>query len=311
MTSAIEIKGLSKTFRSEFLQKEKKVLSNLNLSVESGTIFGFLGPNGAGKTTTIKLLTGLIHPTSGTAFIFGKSIREIVSREKMGFLPERPYFYEYLTGLEFLNFCGELFGLSRSSRDKKIDELLELVDLKGSEKMQMRQYSKGMLQRIGLAQALFNDPELVIMDEPMSGLDPVGRKEVRDIILHLKDEGKTVFFSTHILSDAELICDEVAILIGGTLRNQGKLEDFLNPKVKSIEVCLRGVSKEQLSQIKPMLSSMTFHDERILVCLDREERLEKLLAWVAQEKAQVISITPRKETLEDLFLEEYKVGVKA
>lgn len=310
MMPAIEINGLSKTFRSGFLQKEKTVLSNLNLVVECGSIFGFLGPNGAGKTTTLKLLTGLIHPTSGTAFIFGKSIRDIASREKMGFLPERPYFYEYLTGLEFLHFCGELFGLSRSTRDKKIDELLELVDLKGSEKIQMRQYSKGMLQRIGLAQALFNDPELVIMDEPMSGLDPVGRKEVRDIILHLKDEGKTVFFSTHILSDAELICDQVAILIQGELRNQGRLETLLNPKVKSIDLCLRGVSEEKINRIKEMTLSITFHDESILISVDSERSLEKLLAWTAREKAQVISITPRKETLEDIFLKEHNAGLR-
>jgi len=173
----------------------------------------------------------------------------------------------------------------------------------------MRQYSKGMLQRIGLAQALFNDPELVIMDEPMSGLDPVGRKEVRDIILHLKDEGKTVFFSTHILSDAELICDEVAILVQGKLRNQGKLDHLLNPKVKSIDLCLRGVSKEKLMRVEMLSSAMTVHGENLLISVDSEQGLEKLLAWVAQEKAQVISITPRKETLEDLFLEEYKVGV--
>lgn len=308
MTAAIEINGLSKTFRSGFLQKEKQVLSNLNLSVECGSIFGFLGPNGAGKTTTLKLLTGLIHPTAGTAFILGKSIRDIASREKMGFLPERPYFYEYLTGLEFLHFCGALFGLSRSARDKKIDALLELVGLKGSECIQMRQYSKGMLQRIGLAQALFNDPELVIMDEPMSGLDPVGRKEVRDIILHLKDEGKTVFFSTHILSDAELICDQVAILIQGELRNQGRLETLLNPKVKSIDLCLRGVSEEKVNRIKGMTLSITFHDESILISVDSERNLEKLLAWTAQEKIQVVSITPRKETLEDIFLNEYEIG---
>lgn len=310
MMSAIEIDGLSKSFRSGFFLKEKKALLNLTLSVECGSVFGFLGPNGAGKTTTLKLLTGLIHPTSGSAFIFGKSIQDIASRKKMGFLPERPYFYEYLTGLEFLHFCGELFGMSRHTRDKKIDALLELVHLKGSEKIQMRQYSKGMLQRIGLAQALFNDPELVIMDEPMSGLDPVGRKEVRDIILHLKDEGKTVFFSTHILSDAELICDQVAILIQGKLRNQGKLEDLLNPKVKSIDLCLRGISEEKILTIKSIVSSVTVHDHSLLVSVENEDSLEKIIAWISKEKGQIVSITPRKETLEDIFLEEYEAKQK-
>ncbi len=308
MACAIETVNLSKSFRSEFLRKEKKALSDLTLSVESGSIFGFLGPNGAGKTTTLKLLTGLIRPSSGSASIFGKSIQDIRSREKMGFLPERPYFYEYLTGLEFLHFCGSLFGYSRLTSDKKIDALLDLLHLKGAEKTQMRQYSKGMLQRIGLAQALFNDPELVILDEPMSGLDPVGRKEVRDIILHLKDEGKTVFFSTHILSDAELICDQVAILIQGKLRNQGKLAHLLNPKVKSIDVCLKGISEEKVSKIKALASGVGFYDDHILISTDSALGLEKLLAWVAEEKGQVVSVTPRKETLEDIFLEEFETG---
>ena len=183
------------------------------------------------------------------------------------------------------------------------------MDLKGSEKIQMRQYSKGMLQRIGLAQALFNDPDLVIMDEPMSGLDPVGRKEVRDIILCLKGEGKTVFFSTHILSDAELICDEVAILIQGKLKNQGRLEDLLNPKIKSIDLCLKGASEAMCQKIKGMSSSLSVHGENILISIENEESLEKLLAWLSGQKAQIVSIIPRKETLEDLFLEESKVGV--
>ncbi|MDC4223413.1 MAG: ABC transporter ATP-binding protein [Candidatus Manganitrophus sp.] len=246
-TLAIEIKHLTKKYRSGFWLKETESLSDLNLEVEAGSIFGFLGHNGAGKTTTIKLLIGVIHPTSGEAFIFGRPISDIAVKREIGFLPESPYFYDYLTGSEFLHFCGQLFGMTAKERAKRVDALVELVGLKGSEGEQMRKYSKGMLQRIGLAQALINDPKLVILDEPMSGLDPVGRKDVRDIILRLKEEGKTVFFSTHVLTDAEMICDQVGIIIKGRLRSKGKLEALLNPKVQSIEVCLSGIASGRRS----------------------------------------------------------------
>jgi len=306
MTIAIETKNLTKVFRSGFLQKKMTALSELNLSVEAGTIFGFLGPNGAGKTTTLKLLTGLIHPTSGEAFIFGRPIQDLSVKKKLGFLPERPYFYEHLTGLELLHFCGELFGMSYQSRVKKIEELLKLVQLKGSEQTQLRRYSKGMLQRIGLAQSLINDPQMVILDEPMSGLDPIGRKTVRDIILHLKALGKTVFFSTHILSDAEVICDQIAILIKGKLRSQGKIETLLNPKTKSVEICLRDVPQEKIPEIKMISSSVTIHDTSILITVDNESGLEKCITWARREEREIVSIIPRRESLEDLFMEEIK-----
>jgi len=306
MTTAIETRGLTKVFRSSLGLKPSVALSDLSFSVESGTIFGFLGPNGAGKTTTLKLLTGLIYPTSGEGFIFGKSIRDISVKKKLGFLPERPYFYEYLTGHEFLNFCGELFGLDRKIRLDKIEALLDLVHLKGSEHLQLRRYSKGMLQRIGMAQALINDPELVIFDEPMSGLDPIGRKEVRDIMLHLKKLGKTVFFSTHILSDAEVICDQVAILIKGKLKSQGKLTTLLNPRTKSIDVFLRGVSHEMIQQISTIATTVERHDEAYFVSVDDESKLSKLLEWLTKVGGEIISVVPRKECLEDIFMEEIR-----
>ncbi len=284
--------------------KEKCALSDLSLTVEHGTVFGFLGPNGAGKTTTLKLLTGLIQATSGEAFIFGKSIQDVSARSKLGFLPERPYFYEYLTGLEFLHFCGELFGMGLEARRKKIETLLDLVQLKGSEQIPLGRYSKGMLQRVGLAQALINDPDLVILDEPMSGLDPIGRKEVRDIILRLKEEGKTVFFSTHVLSDAEMICDQAGIIINGRLRSVGLLGTLLDPKIRSIEVTVKGISQEKIQAIKPIADSIRAGDQSYHITLTEEEQLPKLIAWTQKESGEILSIIPRKETLEDIFLDE-------
>lgn len=306
MPPVIETKHLTKVFRSGFLMKERKALLDLNLTVERGTAFGFLGPNGAGKTTTLKLLMGLIHPTSGEGFIFGKSIRDNTVKKKIGFLPESPYFYDYLTGREFLHFCGELFGMTQKALDHKIESLIELVQLQGAKKIQLRHYSKGMLQRIGLAQSLINDPDLVILDEPMSGLDPLGRKEVRDIILRLKEEGKTVFFSTHVLSDAEMICDQAGIIVNGQLRNVGALETLLNPKVKSIEVTLKGISEEKIQALKPIADSIRTGDDAYLITLTDEESLPKLINWTQKEKGEIVSIVPRKETLEDIFLDEIR-----
>lgn len=306
MAPAIQIRHLTKRFRSGFWLKESSVLTDLNLEVESGTTFGFLGPNGAGKTTTIKLLIGVLHPTSGEAFIFGRSIREIAIRKEIGFLPESPYFYDYLTGSEFLHFYGQLFGMGSREREEKVRVLFELVKLKGAEQVQLRRYSKGMLQRIGLAQALINDPKLVILDEPMSGLDPIGRKDVRDIILRLKEEGKTVFFSTHVLSDAEMICDQVGIIIKGHLQNVGSLEEMLNPKVKSVEVCVRGLPKGRVHALDPLSNSITTRGEESLISLSDEEALPQLIQWTEREGGKVVSIVPRRETLEDIFMEEMR-----
>ncbi len=306
MIPAIQIRHLTKRFRSGFWMKESTALSDLNLEIECGTTFGFLGPNGAGKTTTMKLLIGVLHPTSGEAFLFGKSIREIAVKREIGYLPESPYFYDYLTGSEFLHFYGQLFGMGSRERKEKIEMLFELVKLKGSEQIQLRRYSKGMLQRIGLAQALINDPKLVILDEPMSGLDPMGRKDVRDIILRLKEEGKTVFFSTHVLSDAEMICDQVGIIVKGQLRNVGRLEEMLNPKVKSVEVCVRGLPEGRIHALDPLSKSITTKGEESLILLQDEEVLPQLIQWAEREGGKIVSIVPRRETLEDIFIEEMR-----
>lgn len=306
MTPVIETRHLTKKFRSGFLMKEVRALSDLNLQITSGTAFGFLGPNGAGKTTAIKLLTGLTLPSSGEALVFGRPVSDFSVRAKIGFLPERPYFYDYLSGKEYLHFCGELFGMSRSERDKKISELLELVGLKEKAGEQLRKYSKGMLQRIGLAQTLINDPALVILDEPMSGLDPIGRKQVRDIIIHLKDAGKTVFFSTHVLSDAEMICDQVGIIIQGKLQNVGNLESLLSPKTSSIEVSIKGMSEASLTGIEQIRSYKKIGEEAYVLKIDDEKALPKLLSSLQAEHVQIVSIVPHKETLEDIFMEEIR-----
>src|SRR2546429_9997221 len=228
MIIAIEIDNLTKDYETGFWRKRKaRALDGLSLTVEGGQIFGFLGANGAGKTTTLKLLMRLIYPTGGTARILGRDINDVAMHARIGYLPENPYFYDYLTAREFLNYCGELFGQDRNQRERRTKELLARVNLDPKNwDRQMRKLSKGTLQRVGLAQALVNDPEIVFLDEPMSGLDPIGRRELRDLIASLNQEGKTVFMCSHILSDIEVLCDSVAILKCGRLAHAGSLEDL-------------------------------------------------------------------------------------
>src|SRR5712692_4755616 len=238
----IRTDGLTKEFRLGLGRQRVVALDRLNLEVNQGEIFGFLGHNGAGKTTAIKLLLGLLTPTAGTAWILDRPITDVAVKQEVGFLPESPYFYEYLTAEEFLTFYGQLFGLGGQRLARKVDELLEMVRITDARRLPLRKFSKGMLQRVGLAQALINDPQLVILDEPMSGLDPIGRREVRDIILQLKDRGKTVFFSTHILPDVEMICDRVGILVRGRLRSVGAIHELVGASaVTSVEVIVEGL----------------------------------------------------------------------
>ncbi len=223
MADAIRIQDLRKTFRLGFIPKPRPVLKGITLTVREGEIFGYLGPNGAGKTTTIKCLLGLIRPDAGAVDIFGRSSLSPRSREELGFLPENPYFYDYLSAREFLAFTADLFGLARRDKEERIARLLALVGLERAADLPLRKYSRGMLQRAGLAQALINEPKLVILDEPLGGMDPLGRKEIRDIIVRFKDQGKTVFFTSHILQDIEMICDRVAIIVGGRIVKEGAL----------------------------------------------------------------------------------------
>src|SRR6202041_2826246 len=235
--AAIQAENLTKDYPVGFLHlKKKRSLEGLTMQVEDGEVFGFLGPNGAGKSTTIKLLTGLIFPTAGNARILGKPISDISMHQDIGYLPEQPYFYDYLTAAELLDYFAQIHKFRASERRERVDRMLKKVGLETARKIQLRKYSKGMLQRVGLAQAILHDPKVVILDEPMSGLDPIGRREVRDIILELKREGKTVLFSTHILSDAEMLCDRVGVIVSGKLQGVGAPGELVGVQTQKMEI---------------------------------------------------------------------------
>jgi ABC-2 type transport system ATP-binding protein len=302
---ALRIQGLTKEYHLGFTRQRVVTLDHLNLEVEKGEIFGFLGHNGAGKTTAIKLLLGLLRPTSGKAWIFDRSIEEVAVKQYVGFLPESPYFYEYLTAEEFLVFYGQLFGLGGSTLAKKVEELLELVSMTSVKSIPLRKFSKGMLQRVGIAQALINDPRLVILDEPMSGLDPIGRRDVRDIILHLRDEKKTVFFSTHILPDVEMICDRIGILVKGCLKAVGAVQSIVGEaSVKSIELVVEGFHGEAVSEILRIGATVVERGNQALISVSDEARVNKCLEIIRQRNGRLVSLVPHKQSLEDLFLKE-------
>jgi len=300
MTDAIRIENLKKSFRLGFIPKMKEILKGISLSVKEGEIFGYLGPNGAGKTTTIKCVLGLIYPDAGTIEIFGQPHGTARARQALGFLPENPYFYDYLTAREFLTFYGDLFGLGRKETGERTGRLLKLVGLERAAGLQLRKFSRGMLQRIGLAQALINDPKLVILDEPLGGLDPLGRKEIRDIIVRFKQEGKTVFFTSHILQDIEMICDHVAIIVGGRVVKQGALQDLVSEKVLFTEMTVSGLPPEAF---RGLGESVSAQGGRVLLKILEENRVDDILALVRERKGKVISLSPRTETLEDIFVE--------
>lgn len=299
----IRTEGLTKVFKVGFWGRKVTALSDLNLHVNEKEIFGFLGPNGAGKTTTLKLLMGLIYPTSGRAWLMGRELTNAAVKKDIGFLPEAPYFYDYLTAHEFLQFYGGLFEIEKGILKGRIERLLEMVGLSGSRHLPLGKFSKGMLQRIGIAQALINDPRLVILDEPMSGLDPIGRREVRDIILNLKNDGKTVFFSSHILTDAEMICDRVGILNRGKLINVGRLDEILDARLKYIEVIAEGIGVDVVSKIDKGV--MTAGD-RIIMRLGKEQQVDEVIELIRGKAGRIISIIPHRESLEDYFIK--KVG---
>lgn len=301
----IQIESLQKVFRVGFWGRRVTAVDQLSLEVHRGEVFGFLGPNGAGKTTTLKILMGLIYPTSGHARLFGRELGDPQTKARLGFLPESPYFYDYLTSREFLGFYGHLFGLWGAVLDKRIDELLELVGMTHAKDLQLRKFSKGMLQRVGVAQALINDPELVVLDEPMSGLDPIGRKEVRDLILRLKETGKTVLFSSHILHDAEVLCDRVAMILKGRLVACGKVTDLLDQGTNhQVELIVDRLSPEGLDHLRPLTAKVVMQGDRMLVVLKSQQQVGGALEIIRAAKASLISLTPQKGSLEDLFIRE-------
>jgi ABC-2 type transport system ATP-binding protein len=289
----IALESVSKRFGS------RTVVHDVSFTVERGEIVGFLGPNGAGKTTTLKMMLGLLRPDRGTVRLFGRPPEDPAARAKLGFLPENPYFYDYLTAVELLDLYGRLHGLPSERRRASIEAVVDRVGLRGKENTALRKLSKGLTQRVGLAQAIQHDPELVILDEPMSGLDPVGRREVRDLILGLRTAGRTVLFSSHILQDAEMLCDRVAIVFRGRLRAVGRLEDLVGRDARWIEVSVRGpVPPEAPGQMTAAPDGTT------LVRVPDMAALMQLLDAVRASHADVLSVWPRRESLEDLFLRE-------
>jgi ABC-2 type transport system ATP-binding protein len=310
--SAIEISGLSKDYPVGFWRKSpRRALDRLSLRVESGEVFGFLGPNGAGKTTTIKLLTGLIFPTEGTASILDRPIGAPAAFRSLGYLPENPYFYDYLTAAELLNYFGRFFPMTAEERRRRVETVLEQAGLTESRDVALRKFSKGMMQRIGIAQAVLHNPEIVLLDEPMSGLDPVGRRDVRNLILRLKAEGKTVFFSTHILSDAEALCDRVAILNRGKLVGVGQIAGLLQRQSgyeAVLECASPGVSAELLPRLqtlcnRPVTVSGGHHRAEV-----SEEKLRELLALSTKDGVRLLSLNPLRFSLEDYFVELLQGG---
>jgi ABC-2 type transport system ATP-binding protein len=295
----IRLEGLSKSFRGHLGIGKTLAVVGLDLAVRRGEVFGLLGPNGAGKTTTLKMILGLLRPDGGRALLFGGPSSDPSTRARIGYLPENPYFYDYLTAEEFLDFYGRLQGVRGAARRAMTKRAMGMVGLRGKERTPLRKFSKGMIQRVGLAQAIQHDPDLVILDEPMSGLDPVGRREVRDLILKLRADGRTVFFSSHILQDAEMICDRVAILDRGRLRSVGMLREMVSDRTRWFEVAARGPLPEL-----PGCERISGDAECILVRVADVESLGYLLAAVRESDGQVLSIWPRRETLEDLFMRE-------
>jgi ABC-2 type transport system ATP-binding protein len=299
-TPAIEILKLTKDYPIGFWSKRmRRSLDSLTLEVADGEIFGFLGPNGAGKTTTLKLLTGLIFPTSGTARVRGRSIDDIAMHREIGYLPEQPYFYDYLTAREMLDYYARFSPYSLKERRERVGRLLERVGLSSAADVQLRKYSKGMLQRVGIAQAILGDPQVVFLDEPMSGLDPVGRYEVRDIILELRKQGRTVFFSTHILSDAEMLCDRVAVLAGGKLQGVGAPGEIVSLEVHAMDI---------LFELRPGSDLPLRLSERATRIGARcrlevpEAELYAVLDELRRSDARILSVSPLRPTLEDYFL---------
>ena len=297
MAVAIRADGLTKRF---FQRGEVVAVDHLDLEVMTGEIFGFLGPNGAGKTTTIKMLLGLIFPDGGKAEVLGLPAGAQEMRRQVSYLPENPYFYDHLTGGELLDFYGRLFGLSGAERAKRVDELMNLVGLRNDKAKQLKQYSKGMMQRIGIAQALINDPKLLIFDEPTSGLDPVAHIEIRNLIESLRDQGKTVFLSSHQLSDVELVCDRVCILNYGKLVKQGRVDELVAEG--RTEITATGVSGEVSGKLQG-LAAVSSDNGKIVVTCTTDEQVNDALDLIRNGRGTVISVIPVKRSLEEIFVE--------
>lgn len=297
----IRIENLKKIFKGGLEKKDFLALDNINCDVNEGEVFVFLGPNGAGKTTTIKLLTRLIFPTDGKIWIFDSLNTNRFSMQDVGYLPERPNIYGYLTGREFLMFICKIFSIKKTLRQGRISELIDLVGLSGKADKLIREYSRGMVQRLGLAQALINNPKLLILDEPMAGLDPVGRMEFRNLIIDLKNQGKTIFFSSHILSDAEIIADRVAIINKGRIIKSGILEEMLYEGTSTIEVTFL-IENAGLSELNLKESDIIRQKDKVMVKMKDQKDMHIFIKKVIDLKGEIISIIPQRKRLEDVFM---------
>jgi len=304
VSPAIRTRALSKDFLVGFWRpRPYRALDNLSLEVAQGDVFGFLGPNGAGKTTTLKLLMQLVFPTSGEIEILGRPAGDIAVRRRIGFLPENPYFYDHLTAEELLDYYGRLFGLSAADRRQRIPATLDRLGIGAERRLALRKYSKGMLQRVGLAQALLNEPEVLFLDEPMSGLDPLGRRDVRALMLELRDQGRTIFFSSHILSDAEALCSRVAIVAKGRLAAAGRLNELREFAVQGWELVMEHVPAAALDRVRQRARRvLAIAGDRYVIDLPPDGKPEEMLRELTGAGATTISLNPLRQTLEDVFI---------
>jgi ABC-2 type transport system ATP-binding protein len=304
MPPAIHIDALTKDYAVGFWRRRPyRALDRLTIDIQSGEVFGFLGPNGAGKTTTLKLLMQLIFPTGGRAEILGRPVGDVATRRRIGYLPENPSFYDYLSAEELLNYFAQLFGYGPTDRRRRVGALLDRVGIGRERRLQLRKFSKGMIQRVGIAQALLNDPEVVFLDEPMSGLDPLGRRDVRALILELRDQGRTVFFSSHILADAEALCSRVAVVAGGRLAASGRLSDILAFQVRGWELVVADLEPEVLARVSHAVQHTTeISPGRYALDLSLDQSPERILSDLTAAGATLVSLNPLRDTLEDFFV---------
>jgi ABC-2 type transport system ATP-binding protein len=300
--SVLTVRDVHKTFHIGFFRKRIEAVRGISFEVQRGEMLGFVGPNGAGKTTTMKMILQLIFPSRGEITLFGAPTGDPKARLRLGYLPENPYIYSYLRPLEFLDLCGRLVGLDRRERKKRSIELTGRLGLAHALDRPVGKFSKGMMQRLGFCQALMHDPELLILDEPFSGLDPIGRKDIRDALIEQRARGKTLLMTSHVLTDVELLCDHVAIVQGGKVTTAGKMNDLLKPEVRRVEMELDGVSPSLLEQLKAQAVTVREHKDRVIAVIEGDAQVPALLRLAIDGGAQVHAVIPHRETLEDLFV---------